>query len=231
AMQQWGMRSDALQLDPQRPTGRVSVSFNAGEPAYDIVPQVAYDAIVAEAVKCDCRLLYHGSLALREATSRSTAELIKAGKPDTVFVDVNLRSPWWQKEQLLEMVADADWVKLNGDELALLAPSADGAAFVAEHELQGLVLTHGADGAEIMTADGERILIRPEKAVPVIDTVGAGDAFASIMILGLDLDWPIEQTAQRAQAFASALVGKRGATVSDPAFYRPFIDAWELGNL
>jgi fructokinase len=33
---------------------------------------------------------------------------------------------------------------------------------------------------------------------------------------------------QRAQTFASAIVGLRGATVSDMAFYQPFLDGWEL---
>ena len=33
---------------------------------------------------------------------------------------------------------------------------------------------------------------------------------------------------ERAQAFASAVVGMRGATVDDPAFYQPFLDTWNL---
>ena len=49
---------------------------------------------------------------------------------------------------------------------------------------------------------------------------------ASIMILGLYNDWPLELTLERAQAFASAIVGRRGATVSEPAFYRAFDEQW-----
>jgi fructokinase len=33
---------------------------------------------------------------------------------------------------------------------------------------------------------------------------------------------------QRAQSFASAIVGVRGATVNDMAFYQPFIENWGL---
>jgi fructokinase len=64
------------------------------------------------------------------------------------------------------------------------------------------------------------------QATAVVDTVGAGDAFASVMIHGLLEQWPPELALRRAQMFASALVGVRGATVSDRAFYRPFVDAW-----
>ena len=32
------------------------------------------------------------------------------------------------------------------------------------------------------------------------------------------------------QAFASGVVGNRGATVSDPGFYQAFLDQWQLNG-
>jgi fructokinase len=125
-------------------------------------------------------------------------------------------------------VQQADWVKLNGEELQQLYPDGDGAAFLAEYQLQGLLLTHGAEGAELLTASGEHLITHPQGEAVVVDTVGAGDAFAAVMILGLANDWPLPLTLQRAQEFASALVGQRGATVADNTFYRPFIQGWQL---
>lgn len=226
AMTDWGMRTDTLQIDPNLPTGQVSVSFIDDEPAYEIVNPCAYDAIVVDSEEFDCQLFYHGSLALRGTTSRQTARQIMANKPELVFVDVNLRSPWWEEEQVLEMVSAADWVKLNSDELNLLYSSANATTFLADYQLKGLVLTHGVDGAEILTADSKRIVVQPAKSISVVDTVGAGDAFTAVIILGLANDWSLNTTAQRAQDFASELVGHRGATVSDPAFYRSFINDW-----
>lgn len=231
AMRDWGMDTGGLQTDAQLPTGRVSVQFVDGEPRYNIVEPCAYDVIEAVPGGAkDCRLLYHGSLALRDEISRRSAEGLRGCRPDTVFVDVNLRSPWWRREQVLDMVRHAHWVKLNADELDLLAPSAAGGAegFLVEHALQGLVLTHGSQGAEVITAAGERFDVRPQADVEVVDTVGAGDAFASVIILGLVNDWPLDLTLQRAQAFASRVVGQRGATVTDPGFYHRFIDDWKL---
>jgi fructokinase len=62
----------------------------------------------------------------------------------------------------------------------------------------------------------------------MVDAVGAGDAFASVLLLGLRLGWPLATTMDRAQAFASELVQRRGATVSDPALYATLARRWEL---
>jgi fructokinase len=233
SMRDWGMDVGGLQTDPKLPTGHVNISLTKGEPTYDIVEHCAYDAIETVSEQIDCHLFYHGSLALREAISRSTAEQLKTSRPGTVFVDVNLRSPWWQREEVQEMLRGADWVKLNTDELEQLtvsgtATDVQASHFVTEYDLKGLILTHGSRGAEIVTASSERFEVQPQRDIEVIDTVGAGDAFASIIILGLVNDWPLALTLQRAQIFASKLVGHRGATVTDPAFYQSFFDAWKL---
>ncbi len=62
----------------------------------------------------------------------------------------------------------------------------------------------------------------------MIDTVGAGDAFSSVLILGLLKGWPMEQTLHYAQHFAAAVVGLRGATSREYDFYQTFIAAWQL---
>lgn len=228
AMTEWGLRTDFLQMDSKLSTGRVSISFIDNEPAYDIVNPCAYDAIESDSAQSNCRLFYHGSLALRDPISRQTAMQILANKPDIVFLDVNLRPPWWKKEQVLQLLLAADWVKLNSDELKLLSSSSDAASLLTNYNLKGLVLTHGAAGAEVITADGERVEVQPAQSIPVVDTVGAGDAFAAVIILGLSNGWPLSTTVDRAQDFASALVGQRGATVREPEFYLSFISDWEL---
>ncbi len=236
AIQDWGMDSTGLQADPERPTGKVMVSFENGEPTYDIVENCAYDAVDEAAVAASTAhpgFLYHGSLALRSETSRRALRYLETSTPHTVFVDVNLRPPWWQRDRVLEMLRHANWVKLNRDELDLLGRDAgnallDPAAFLREHDLRGLVLTLGASGAELHTQESDPIRVKPRGNIDKVDTVGAGDAFASVMILGLLKQWPLELTLQRAQDFGSEIVGHRGATVSDRAFYRPFVEEWKL---
>ena len=230
AMRKWGMRTDALEVDDRLPTGRVQVTFNDGEPAYEIVEPVAYDAIEATPSSLDCRLLYHGTLALRDSASRRAAENFRAHTSGLVFVDVNLRPPWWRRELIVDALHAADWVKLNHHELDELHGDGGAQALIDHYKLSGVVLTHGAAGAEVLTADGEHARARPADDVTVVDTVGAGDAFASVMILGLSLEWPLEDTVHRAQEFASGLVGQRGATVGDAEFYRRYADAWRIAR-
>lgn len=233
AMQEWGMDVQALQTDDVLPTGRVTVSIDNGEPSYDIVHPCAYDAISGFDLKNECRLLYHGSLAVRDEASRQALSSLKQQKPEITFVDVNLRPPWWNRQHVLEMLDDAHWVKLNTDELEQLhAGQGDihsmAMDFIKKHALKGLILTHGARGAELLSQDGASTVVEPERTIEVVDTVGAGDAFASVVILGLLNSWDARLILQRAQAFASGIVGNRGATVSDPEFYRTFLKQWQL---
>jgi len=232
AMHDWGLDTGGLQTDQKYSTGRVDIRFEDGEPVYDIVEPCAYDLIeVAQGDSVKCRLLYHGSLALRDPVSSQSVESLHACGPETVFIDVNLRPPWWQPERVLDMVRQAHWIKLNINELDLLYPSREMiasrcSAFILEYGLQGIVLTKGSAGAEVFTAEGEHYQVQPETDIELVDTVGAGDAFASVMILGLKEGWPLEISLQRAQAFASLVVGQRGATVSDPGFYSRFVNDW-----
>jgi fructokinase len=234
AMSEWGMALDGLQGDPQHPTGAVSVSLQKGEPSYDIVADSAYDFIAAAQLpEVEPRLLYHGSLALRNPASAAALAALKARSPTLVFVDVNLREPWWRRGQVLALLEDAHWVKLNRDELTLLGDDGADELAAAErfreaHGLEGLVLTLGAEGAVALVGDGQRVRVSPKPASKVIDAVGAGDAFASVLILGLRRGWPLAQTMERAQAFASELVQQRGATVPHPWLYRNLAREWGL---
>ena len=235
AMEGWSMALRGLQLDSQHPTGTVDVSFDAGEPSYNIVDQRAYDFIDATLLPPlpASGVLYHGSLALRNPVSRSALETLCRDSDLAVFIDVNLRAPWWQREAVLAMLQQARWAKLNVDELACLCPEesdleARARYLLARYELEWLVVTLGGAGARAFMATADTLSIAPVQSTPVTDTVGAGDAFASVLLLGLLREWPMQQTLQRAQSFASAIVGVRGATVSDAGFYQRICADWEL---
>ncbi len=238
-MSGWSMDTSALQTDPAHATGQVTVSLAAGEPSYEIVADRAYDHIRLDDEAGACGLLYHGTLALRSAASAATLSALKSHGPRTLFVDVNLRDPWWSREQTLALLDDADWVKLNRDELALLDESGDqtrgdladrAEGFRERHGLTGLVVTLGSEGALALAGGSPPARVAPTPALEVVDAVGAGDAFASVLILGIVRDWPLATTLERAQAFASRIVGQRGATAADPGLYAPFIDQWGLAN-
>ena len=252
AMLAWGMAVENLQTDPDHPTGTVQVTINNGEPSYEILADQAYDFIAAQQSSDDRQfgVIYHGTLALRNRVSeQALRDLI--GRPPRqfptglrhthhpgryqgkVFIDVNLRAPWWHKESVNQWLGKAQWAKLNDDELMQLAPRQNTLQetmrlFLTQHELDVLVVTCGSQGALAINQAGEMIEVVPTADLTVVDTVGAGDAFAAVLLLGMQHGWPLPLTMERAQSFASALVTQRGATVQDLSFYRPFIDAWNL---
>jgi fructokinase len=236
AMRNWGMSLAGLQQDSEHPTGMVQVSLAANdEPTYDIVPDSAWDFIDSALLPAahTCNFLYHGTLALRNPVSRAAAVRLRLQTGGSTFVDINLRPPWWDTQTVTRQLEGVSGVKLNSDELRLLVPEAADleqavAQFMTDYAPDMLIVTLGSAGALAVTGSGEKARIEPDSAKSVVDTVGAGDAFMSVVLLGVIRRWPLQTVLQRAQGFASAIVGVRGATVSDAAFYEPFIEAWEL---
>lgn len=238
AMDAWGMDTSGVQVDAEAPTGRVSVRLDGGVPHFDIVDDQAYDhldATTALAAIADLApaLLYHGTLVARSAAGRSALRSVRELTRAPVFLDVNLRDPWWQSADVAALVDGARWVKLNEPELARLADSAIGdgrpelaaAELARRHGIEQLVVTCGDRGAFVW-ADGRSVAGRPPRSIEVIDTVGAGDAFSAAWIVGLWRGWSLETTLIRALDFAEATCGLRGATGSDRRIYEQQHAAW-----
>lgn len=234
-MKSWDMTIDCLQLDPSYPTGRVQIELINGEPHFTILPDQAYDYILPLSGKLQHKppFLYHGSLALRNNTSRTTLALLKRDYKCPVFVDVNLRTPWWHTEDVHAFVEDATWLKLNEVELDSLFPGQENMEercrqILERFNLKTLFVTLGQKGAVALNHDNRWYSTKPQENIPIMDTVGAGDAFSSVLLLGLMNDWPLHSTMQRAQEFASAIVGQRGAITHDKYFYQTFRKRWNL---
>ncbi|MFQ5643090.1 MAG: carbohydrate kinase [Thiogranum sp.] len=235
AMREHGMDSSGLQPDPLHPTGKVTITLTENSHSFDIAPDQAWDYIdrVALPPVPENALFYHGSLAARSPVSAQALGFLRGRNSTRRMVDVNLRAPWWQRQQALDLIDGAWLAKLNDEELLQLVPDAADDTnrmqhLIAHAGLQLLLVTRGAAGAELLTADGAGFHVSPEPVTRVVDTVGAGDALTSVLILALLQDWPYQQALERAQSFASAIVGRRGAIVESADFYQPFIEEWGL---
>ncbi|MEJ2181203.1 MAG: carbohydrate kinase [Gammaproteobacteria bacterium] len=235
-MQHWGMSTAGLQKDSTYPTGLVSITIKNDEPSFDILADRAYDHISADALPpLNPSLIYHGSLAVRHPNSAAALAAIKQRYAVPVFIDVNLRPPWWQQAILKTLLQQASWAKLNNNEIDILiegnaAPDQKAHELLQRFKVETVILTLGAEGAMALTRNGEHSQITPSQTLNIVDTVGAGDAFSSICILGHLKQWPIAIILERAQAFASAIVQIRGATINNQDFYQPFIDNWQWGK-
>ena len=233
SMRQWGMMTDGVQRDPGHPTGQVTVNFVDGEPEYDIVANSAWDFIAADRVPdiSENFILYHGSLGLRNQTSLNAFLHLKQKGHAEYFVDINLRPPWAEPKLINSLLFDAKFLKMNEKELADLSGGDDN-QFVEKmfekHSMELILITQGAKGAQIVGRNGFYDQRQPQPGIKVLDTVGAGDAFSSVFLLGLLLDWPLELIIQRAIDFAGAIVAIRGAVSFDSYFYQNFKDQWKL---
>lgn len=236
-MQAWGMDTAGVQRDPTYPTGRVNIVQQGASHTFDILPDQAYDHIDADAARrvlldVNVALLYFGTLARRMPESAAAMDqLQEQGYP--IFVDVNLRPPWWQRNDVEALLRQARWFKLNDEELRELQGVEPGREAEAARTmldqcgLEMLVFTRGALGATLLTRD-EEVSGRPPPVRQMVDTVGAGDAFSSVVILGLLNGWPLEQTLQRALAFGSRISEQRGATALDGDLYEQYQESWGL---
>jgi fructokinase len=234
-MLSWGMDTRGLQLDQRHPTGKVQIELTEGEPCFTILPDQAYDYISTFSgdLQSGPSFLYHGSLALRNDTSRDTLSLLKQKFKCPIFVDVNLRTPWWNAELVGSLIEDATWLKLNDVELDALFPEPGNleercCQILERFELEAVFVTLGKKGAVALNRNKHLLSIKPSKNILIIDTVGAGDAFSSVLLLGLMNKWDFSTTMKRAQEFASAVVGQRGAITLEKDFYQTFSNMWNL---
>lgn len=233
-MSAWNLSTSGLQTDPENPTGIVSIQLKNGQPNYEIKSGCAYDFIdqsLLPALPTDF-LFYHGTLAARHSISAQSINSIKK-MASLTFFDVNLRSPWWDLSTIQKQLQQTQWLKLNDEELPLIAPHNNSfedkiSSLFRDYPLQSIILTKGKAGATIYLANGDRHHIQPVQNINVLDTVGAGDAFCSILLLGIVADWSLPLTLSRAQEFASAIVGIQGATTKDQSFYHSFLKQWKL---
>lgn len=234
AMNTWGLSTDGMQIDENHGTGTVQVHITNNEPSFDIPHPMAFDFISEHHLPYLplSGIVYHGSLALRHEVAQLALAKLLEQMEAKIFIDINLREPWWDEVQVKDMIGSANWLKLNQNELTMLTNGENDSQRIAQlfsdaENLKELILTQGKQGAMSITQEGELNRIEPTGNQNIIDTVGAGDAFSSVVILGKHLSWANDLTLARAQDFASGVVGLQGATTSDPGFYQIFKDQWQ----
>jgi fructokinase len=105
--------------------------------------------------------------------------------------DVNLRTPYYSPELIEELGAQAQIIKLNDAELALMSEwyGIKGSndrdqmeSVLKRFSLQGIVQTRGDKGA--IYFNGQEFFEHPGFKVEVADTIGSGDAFLAGFLHG-----------------------------------------------
>ena len=219
-----GVNLDYLQRN-NLPTSRVLISLdNEGVPQYEIVENVAWDALecpqmILDLVK-DASVMCWGSLAQRSVTSRQSvlAMLSVAPKECVKVFDINIRQHYYSREVIETSLGYADILKLNEDELPLVAsilglsgPEHDIVSqLIEKYALKYLVYTHGADFSEVFSATGEYSHV-PTPKVKVVDTVGAGDSFTAVFVTSILQGLSMAESHARAVEVSAYVCTQNGA--------------------
>ena len=223
--------TDDIQIDDEHETGVAKVTLDEkGVPNFIIEQNRAYDFININedsAIKVlkgiDC--LYFGTLVQRNDVSRKSLNSL-LNKPIKYFCDINIRQKFYTKEILSECLTAADVVKLNLDELKLMDELFLGGEFdvhngskklMNKFKIEMLAVTKGTEGSSLFRGD-ETVSSKPEPR-SVVDTVGAGDAFASILCLGYLNDWELVKINKLANEFAGQICMIEGALPKDDKIY------------
>lgn len=223
---------DTVQIDRTRPTGSVAVTVAEDGVARYIFPDdVAWDrlqptgAALAAARHADA--VCFGTLAQRSATTRKAIQQLVAIAPaeSLKIFDINLRLSFYSRNVIEESMHLANVLKLNADELAVIAPMFSLHGTVRQQmktlarifHFKTAVLTCGASGSLILHRG--QWSEEPPKPTQVLDTVGAGDAFTAALTLGLLAGMRLNKVHALASDTARYVCSQRGAT---PALPRDF---------
>ncbi|MEJ2105363.1 MAG: PfkB family carbohydrate kinase [Ignavibacteriaceae bacterium] len=199
-------------------------------PTFRIDEKRAYDFIentdkVKQLInkKTDC--LYFGSLAQRGKVTKSTIQEL-FGKKIKYFCDLNIRQKFYTKEIIKKSLANTDALKINLDELKLINKLLLYERFSFEKTANEVLETFNIELLAVTKGDEGTVLFSPSEANEykikisnIVDTLGAGDAFAAIFCIGYMKKWEISKTNKLANEFAAEICKISGALPKEDDLY------------
>lgn len=226
-LRSFGIDTTLIQQTEEGPTGEVRVSLNpSGCPSFVIENPAAWDFIDWPAAVAahlnQINAIYFGTLAQRHERSRATLQRLLAAASSRGIhrvLDVNLRAPFYNESLIQQSVAECSVLKLSDEELPEVAracniPHDENTlqtlrAIREQNHLSVVAMTRGANGA-VLVSESETVE-HQGVATEVIDTVGAGDAFAAALVIGLIRGSPLERIIDIACKTAAEVCAQPGA--------------------
>ncbi len=223
-----GLSTEFLQMVTERPTGTaVVVTDHSGSATYVIERPAAFDCvhvdrpILSRLQEFDPEWIYFGTLAQTDGRClNALAEIIRHSPSAKRFYDMNLRAGHWNFAIVQDLSRIATVLKLNDAEAELLFHNVFGEKpfnleefcryWSSNYGVQTLCITLGGAGCAVFMNGTLRTF--PGYPIRVVDTVGAGDAFAAAFLHGLHLGWPVERIAPFANSLGALVASRAGAT-------------------
>jgi fructokinase len=226
SMSRLGLLSDYLHIDNDHPTGTVSVALASdGQPKFVLHRPAAYDFPQLTAAQFD-RLfshpvdwIYFGTLHQMSPQARQlTMDLLDRASEARHFYDVNLRTDAYTPTLIEQLMSRATVVKLNHEEVEAIARMFGSRHrsleefcrnYADRYKWEAVCVTRGAPGCAVLM--GGQYIEAPGYPIQVVDTVGAGDAFAAAFLHGLGSGWSPLEIADFANRVGALVASRRGA--------------------
>ena len=213
--------TDFFQVDETFETGKVYATPNEhNEVVYDIVMPAAWDFISWDdsftELLANTDFFVFGSLAARNKSSKNTLfRLLEIAK--NKVLDINLRTPHFNRNIVEELLQKADFVKMNLAELELITGWFSNYISIEDRlqsirdqfSISNMVVTMGGDGAMLLM--NNTIIKHHGFKVDVVDTVGSGDAFLAGLLSQLLENKDTETALEFASGLGAFIATQRGA--------------------
>ena len=223
-------------------TGKVIVELDDdGRASYRFAEDTAWDNLESspqlDAFASELNAVCFGTLGQRSDVSRATIQRFvraaSANESALRVLDVNLRPPFFDEQVVLQSLELANVLKLNDEELLLLAEicrvDGDDAQRMSQladrFDLIAVALTRGERGAVILR--GSSLSRRDAVTTQIVDTVGAGDAFTAALTLGMLDGDALDEINAKACELAAYVCSQSGAT---PHIPRRFSNSYGDGS-
>jgi fructokinase len=230
SMVELGLSTEFVQILPGKETGIARVTTDSSGSASFFIPRpAAFDEIHIEETQLAALAalrpgwIYFGTLAQTHPASLLLLEALLRLLPGVQrFYDMNLREGHWNLPLVQRLSSQASILKLNDTEAeTLFELTCPREAFSLErfarywsstYDIKTICITLGSHGCAVFSAD--RLLCFDGFAVQVVDTVGAGDAFAAAFLHGHIEGWSLKRQAAFANALGALVTSRAGATPS-----------------
>lgn len=191
----WGINPQYISVLDNKETGKCLVTLDKNSvPMYNLLDDVAWDYIENENIfneKTD--VLYLGTLALRsESNYKFIKRLLSYAQIGEVFVDVNIRKPFYTDDKIRFLAENATILKISDEELSVicdaLSVEENDYKKVAEtlgreyKNLKLILITLGDKGAYLYDNVNKNDCDCCGEKVDVVSTVGAGDSFSAAFL-------------------------------------------------
>ena len=194
-LEKWNVSTSLITSSSTHNTGTCLVTLDDKYvPSYNLLNDVAYDYIKTDGVDNTFDVLYFGTLALRSSTNyNSLKQLISKNSFSQIFVDINIRPPFFSKETVEFAVKNATIIKVSLEEMPNVSSLILNDTNISHIDfsrkltrlcpnLNCIIITLGDKGAYAYDCINSVDYSCDSENVVVKSTVGAGDSFSAAFL-------------------------------------------------